>query len=129
MELSMHCVTVAEYQEFLYALEVKDRKMHVPDNWNVQFLTPNWPVRQVSALDAYAYCQCKGVRLPTEEEWIDGITDVCPSGLWEWTSTEKGGQQVLRGGSWLVGSRFARVSLRVRLGPDFRGYSLSFRVI
>lgn len=92
-----HEVTIAEYAEFLDALELLSRQQisiyqhedqpesktdHLPDDWdalsaaakmggswNGLQLDPNCPVIGVDWWDAYAYSQFLRHRLPTQEEW------------------------------------------------------------
>lgn len=95
--IDAHEVTIAEYAEFLEALELLSRQQvsiyqhedqpetkanHFPSDWNELYaaakegttwnglqLDPNCPVIGVDWWDAYAYCQFHHHRLPTQEEW------------------------------------------------------------
>ena len=62
-EIGKYPVTVHEYMSF-----VEDGGP-TPDGWDRQLLRPNCPVVRVSWLDAKAYCDWAGVRLPSEAEW------------------------------------------------------------
>ena len=84
-------------------------------------------------------------RCNTSEAGVDGTTRVgqyspqsdSPYGcadmagnVWEWTASwysEKQSGRVLRGGSWLVNQRDARVSIRDYLTPDFAFFNIGFR--
>jgi formylglycine-generating enzyme required for sulfatase activity len=64
--LGKYPVTNQEYERFLK--EAKRRT--VPDYWNDKnFNQPQQPVVGVSWLDAQAFCQWAGCRLPAEAEW------------------------------------------------------------
>jgi formylglycine-generating enzyme required for sulfatase activity len=41
---------------------------------------------------------------------------------------KRGSDRVLRGGSWSIGSRFFRVSKRIRGNPDYRDVNIGFRL-
>jgi len=85
-------------------------------------------------------------RANTEEGGIRGTTPVAmyPSGrspdgvwdmggnVWEWVATWYGKEReyrILRGGSWDVDPRGARVGVRVGVGPDDSGPDLGFRLV
>ena len=59
-------VTVAQYAAFVEDGSVPNRE---PGNWDSQQEHPNWPVVNVTWLQASAYCEWAGGRLPTEAEW------------------------------------------------------------
>ena len=109
------------------------------------------PVLGMDLDSARAYCQWKGKRLPTEDEWEYsargplgrvfpwGDQPESPSPLkgpeshtWggnvtEWTETRITGQRVLRGGSWLLPQPFyQRLALR-RLAPPGAVLDAGFR--
>ena len=95
--LSPHEVTIGEYQKFLEALAIlpvdqrtvydhddqaATKKSHAPEKWseiiaaaerqqlwNNKKMSLNSPVSEVDWWDAYAYCEWKRARLPTQEEW------------------------------------------------------------
>ncbi len=56
-------VTNAAYLEFVRATQ------HEPPSGEIGGVADDWPVVRVSWDDAQAYCQWKGMRLPTEVEW------------------------------------------------------------
>ncbi len=69
----------------------------------------------------------------------EGIQDLSGN-VWEWvlndynnpdntSSVEGKAPRVLRGGSWLDGPDYAQASLRFGYGPDYRDYSVGFRVV
>jgi len=100
--ISAHEVTIAEYQRFLDALDLLDpdqrgtydhedqpagKSDHRPDDWaallaavgdegtwNDLPVGPDCPVVNVDWWDAYAYCEWKRGRLPTQEEWFAALT-------------------------------------------------------
>jgi gamma-glutamyl hercynylcysteine S-oxide synthase len=82
------------------------------------------PVAGVTALEADTYCVWAGGRLPTDEE-LEG--QLCL--IWEWTSTEKDGLRVMRGGSWLFNPRNVRASIRYWVEPPKRDDVIGFRCI
>jgi|SRR5580692_3673886 formylglycine-generating enzyme required for sulfatase activity len=100
-------VTVAEYEKFLV-----ENKKHLPFNWDEQLKHPNFPVVNVTGINADAYCKYMNGRLPTDKELED---EFCP--LWEWTSSSKESLRIIRGGAWVYSSWLLRVS--------FRGYYLA----
>ncbi len=53
-----------------------------------------------------------------------GLEDMAGNVL-EWVS----GERLLRGGSWIYGTRFARAAIRIDNFPDVRGDSLGFRLL
>ncbi len=60
-----------------------------------------------------------------------GVMDMSGN-VWEWQANyrdQKNGWLALRGGSWLSGSWYARLSERGDLNPDLRDYSVGFRVV
>jgi hypothetical protein len=95
--IDCHEVTIAEYALFLEAMEVLSRQQisiyqhedqpeskrnHQPHDWEELYaaaingavwngleIDPNCPVIGVDWWDAYAYCNYKRRRLPTQEEW------------------------------------------------------------
>jgi hypothetical protein len=99
--LSGHEVTIGEYAEFLAALASLDpdrraayddkeqppgKQGHEPDGWTVLYsaaktggqwegraLSEDFPVANVDWWDAAAYCEWKGCRLPTQEEWFAAL--------------------------------------------------------
>ncbi len=96
--IDAHEVTVAEYAEFLDALDGLEESMrsaydhesqpaskldHLPDDWSSVLsaaragrihggldLDLNCPVTRVDWWDAQAYASWKGGRMPTQEEWL-----------------------------------------------------------
>jgi serine/threonine protein kinase len=112
------------------------------------------PVLGMDLESARAYCQWRGQRLPTEDEWEYSargrVARVFPWGdepqppqplpkqavpqsrglggnVAEWTETHTKGERVLRGGSWLLPQAFfQRLALR-RLGPPGAALDSSFR--
>jgi formylglycine-generating enzyme required for sulfatase activity len=62
-EIGKFPVTVQEYRLFV------DDGGPQPEHWDNQLLRPNCPVVEVTWLDAKAYCDWAGVRLPAEAEW------------------------------------------------------------
>ena len=109
------------------------------------------PVLGMDLDSARAYCQWKGKRLPTEDEWEYSargpLGRVFPWGdqpeppaplkgpqsrTWggnvaEWAETRLDGQRVLRGGSWLLPQPFfQRLALR-RLAPPGAVLDAGFR--
>jgi formylglycine-generating enzyme required for sulfatase activity len=117
----MNYVTVAEYNKYLEATKTKT---NLPAHWNMQLGNNNFPVTGVSALEADAYCAWAGGRLPTSDELKDHF---CP--LWEWTSTEKNGLRVLRGGSFNSDSWILRASNRYWVVPGYWLNLFGFRCV
>jgi formylglycine-generating enzyme required for sulfatase activity len=100
--ISAHEVTIAEYKEFLDALELLDETQrdsydhedqptdkpgHYPDDWKALLAAAaeqgTWnglpvhldcPVVGVDWWDAYAYCEWKRGRLPSQEEWFAALS-------------------------------------------------------
>lgn len=99
--LSGHEVTIGEYAEFLGALaglpperrgayddreQPADKGGHEPDGWTAMLsaakaggqwegraISKDFPVVNVDWWDAAAYCEWKGCRLPTQEEWFAAL--------------------------------------------------------
>jgi formylglycine-generating enzyme required for sulfatase activity len=99
--LSAHEVTIGEYQEFLDALaglppdqrhaydhptQPPEKSGHLPDDWpeiiaatksgsqwQGRAVTRDCPAVNVDWWDAAAYCEWKGSRLPTHEEWFAAL--------------------------------------------------------
>lgn len=112
------------------------------------------PVLGMDLESARTYCQWKGQRLPTEDEWEYSArgreSRVFPWGdaprapqalpkqaivqshgfggnVAEWTESHTQGERVLRGGSWLLPQAFfQRLALR-RIGPPGAALDSSFR--
>ena len=100
--ISAHEVTIAEYKRFLDALELLDENQrttydhedqpsdkpdHYPDDWTTLLAAATeqstWndlpvhldcPVVNIDWWDAYAYCEWKRGRLPTQEEWFAALS-------------------------------------------------------
>jgi hypothetical protein len=99
--LAGHEVTIGEYGEFLEALDrlsaaqqdsydhasqPADKIGHVPEGWaemraatksggqwQGRAVSEDCPVVNIDWWDAAAYCEWKGCRLPTEDEWFAGL--------------------------------------------------------
>ena len=99
--LSAHEVTIGEYAEFLEALaglaperrsaydhreQPPGKSGHEPDGWTALYsaaktggqwegrpIDRDFPVVNVDWWDAAAYCEWKGCRLPTQEEWFAAL--------------------------------------------------------
>jgi hypothetical protein len=99
--LAGHEVTIGEYDEFLEALDrlsaaqqttydhasqPADKSSHQPEGWaemraatksggqwQGRAVSEDCPVVNVDWWDAAAYCEWKGCRLPTEDEWFAGL--------------------------------------------------------
>lgn len=98
-------VTDGEYARFLDALGAGNASpssgaSHVPPAWRKgagwerrvfdtwQAIMPTAPMVHVSALQAEAYCQWAGRRLPTETEWEVAQPQLQGQGrVWEWTAS------------------------------------------
>lgn len=106
--IDAHEVTVAEYGEFLKALEViaedqrhaydhaeqpEEKVDHVPDEWASLMkaiedgepwqglkVNLNCPVVNVDWWDAFAYANWRGGRLPTQAEWFASAEGATPEG-------------------------------------------------
>ncbi|TDO48383.1 sulfatase-modifying factor enzyme 1 [Kribbella sp. VKM Ac-2527] len=105
-------VTNAEYAEFLAATGYRPR---IPNRFLAHWVdgapaagTEDQPVTYVDLVDARAYADWRGGRLPTEDEWqvaagLDGFTRGEPL-VWNWTESEhRDGRSrfcILKGGSW-----------------------------
>jgi hypothetical protein len=66
-KISKYAVSNAEYEAF-----VKETGWHAPKHWQGETYakgTEDFPVTNVTFLDAEGFCQWKGVRLPTNDEW------------------------------------------------------------
>ena len=100
--IDAHEVTIAEYAEFLDALDGLEESMrsaydhisqpatklnHLPEDWSLVLsaaraggsyggldLDPNCPVTRIDWWDAHAYASWKGGRMPTQEEWLAAAT-------------------------------------------------------
>lgn len=94
-------ITIAEYRKFLDVLrrlpeedrdvfdhddQPIDKPGHEPDDWdamlqavdnggswNENVIDPQSPVVNIDWWDAMAYCEWRGVRLPTQEEWFAAL--------------------------------------------------------
>jgi serine/threonine protein kinase len=99
--ISAHEVTIAEYKSFLDALDLlapeqrdtydhedqpPTKSSHRPDDWeamlaaaenlgswNDHSVTPDCPAVNIDWWDAYAYCEWKRGRLPSQEEWFAAL--------------------------------------------------------
>jgi hypothetical protein len=105
-------VTNAEYAEFLVATGYRPR---IPNRFLAHWVdgapaagTEDQPVTYVDLVDARAYADWRGGRLPTEDEWqvaagLEGFTRGEPL-VWNWTESEhRDGRSrfcILKGGSW-----------------------------
>lgn len=117
--IAVHCVMVKEFTEF-----VRTAGYDYPEDLlKMQQVRPLNPIRWVNQGDAEAYCEWAGMRLPTEQEWNDGIEQMAHSGLWEWVA-ESG---VVRGGSWNNFRDLAACAFRNAAHPASRDGDLGFR--
>ncbi len=167
-EIANTLVTNAEYLEFIEAGGyhnfsywhdegwhwVKDNAIEAPLYWakkngswlrydldGVKPLDPDAPVMHISYYEAYAFCQWKGMRLPTEQEWEIASGLFNWGKLWEWTGSaflpypgfasaegalgEYNGkfmirQMVLRGGSVATPKGHSRHTYRNFFHPSMR---------
>lgn len=89
------------------------------------------PKTNVNLAEAEALCQGLGGRLPTSEEY-DLLFQARPWPYinYEWTSTEQGGDRIVRGGSWDgVVPALLRASARDGNAPTYRYSYLGFRCV
>ncbi|HKR67135.1 MAG TPA: SUMF1/EgtB/PvdO family nonheme iron enzyme [Thermoanaerobaculia bacterium] len=79
-EIAIHQVTNREYAQFV------DATGHIaPPHWrDADFDHPEQPVVAVSWFDAVAYCEWRGVRLPTEAEWELAARGGIDGALYPW---------------------------------------------
>ncbi len=198
-------VTVAQFRQFVEDREGgyqdkeirelegwawrENERVTTPGAWSEQLRHPNWPVTKVSWYEADAYCNWRGVQLPTEAQWEfaargeegrkypwgkedpteghvaldgrentttpvgiyplgatpEGIADLAGN-VWEWCADRweearegrdltdplgpsEGPSRVVRGGSFVYGSRWLRGAFRYGKAPEFRSSRVGFRVV
>lgn len=81
------------------------------------------PARGMSREDAMAWVGGRGLRLPTEEEWLSGWEKMNHRGLYEWLGNQK---DCLRDGSLYVSSNLL-ASVRNWIHPGVRNLNIGFR--
>jgi formylglycine-generating enzyme required for sulfatase activity len=102
-QIQQYEVTQAQYAEFVRAtghrspLMKKGMMGESPMPNMERFGNPNQPVVRVSWDDAGAYCQWKGMRLPTEAEWEKGARGEQPLS-WPWGNDYQAGSGNFLGG-------------------------------
>jgi formylglycine-generating enzyme len=93
-------VTMAHYYAFVAATGHREPRLagylSIESVDMSSFLYPDRPVVGVSWLDAHAYCQWKGKRLPTEAEWEKAAKGPQPR-KWPWGDEEDSARANLRG--------------------------------
>jgi formylglycine-generating enzyme required for sulfatase activity len=75
--IERHEVTRGDYLDFLRGVEAAERKPLLPKDWTLDAAgdpvapdgAPNVPVTGVTLVQAMAYADSHGMRLPTEDEW------------------------------------------------------------
>lgn len=123
IEVADRPVTRAEYRAFC---ESTGREMPKPgrEGWG-----DDKPVTYVSHQDAEAFCEWAGVRLPTEQEWLEKIGDakIDSESVWEHVAEMENNLAILRGGSWFSTPNSLRAAYRCV--PDSRLNNDGFRVV
>ena len=135
------CVNQRSWQAPLY-WERDGDGWRVFTMWGVRPLQADEPVCHVSAFEAAAFAKWAGKRLPREQEWESGVSQLSQAGeVWEWTASpyvaypgyreppgaigEYNGkfmasQMVLRGGCTATPSDHIRTTYRNFFPPDAR---------
>jgi formylglycine-generating enzyme required for sulfatase activity len=115
-------VSVEEYKAFLGAHPNHER----PLKWEEQIDHPLWPVLGISALDADAFAEWSGRRLPSDEELVEHAPRLA---YYEVTTTltQDKIERSIRGAAWDGGPWGVRLGSRLWVRPGLRQHNLGFR--
>jgi formylglycine-generating enzyme required for sulfatase activity len=61
-------------------------------------------------------------------EWTGDWYGSYPTTVTDPTGATTGSSRVFRGGSWIINARYARAAIRIYSTPDYRSYTLGFRL-